>query len=236
MNREQALRKIKKCLALAASSNPNEAAVAMSQAQRLMQEHNVTMTEMELLEVSQTTSEACNVQACLWEVGLCTMINQIFGTQTISQQYMKPGSPSRALSFQKKRRMLFIGVGSSPELAAYCHDVLLRQIVKARKIYMAKLSKNCKPSTRTARGDEFAFGFVSSLHDRVVALAPNEQHSALIKSYTELHFPDLTMTKPKDRTSGQNVKSDDWVTGRIQGRAASLHAGVNGVQAQGLLS
>ena len=236
MNRDQALCKIKKCLALAASSNANEAAVAMRQAQLLMQEHSVTMTEMELLEVSRSSSEAGNFQACVWEVLLCTMINEIFGVQSISQQYFKQAPGSHASFFQKKRRMVFIGVGSGSELAAYCHDVLLRQIVKARKAYMAKLSKNCKPSTRTARGDEFAFGFVSSLRDKIAALKPSERDLALMKAYTEQHFPDLKMVDPKDRTKGQNVKSDDWMVGRIEGRSANLNAGVGGGQKQELLA
>lgn len=36
MNRDQALSKIKKCLALAASANPHEAAAGTRQAQKLM--------------------------------------------------------------------------------------------------------------------------------------------------------------------------------------------------------
>lgn len=236
MNRDQALRRIKKCLALAASSNANEAAVAMSQAQRLMQEHSVSMTEMELLEVSQASSKANNVQACIWEVTLCNMINQIFGTQSISQIYMQLATASHAWTHQKKRRVIFIGLAASAELAGYCHDVLLRQIVKGRKAYMAKLSKNCKPSTRIARGDEYAFGFVFSLRDKIAALKPSERDLSLMKAYTEQHFPDLKMVDPKDRTKGQNVKSDDWMVGRIEGRSANLNAGVGGGQKQELLA
>lgn len=236
MNREDALKKIKKCLALAASSNANEAAVAMSQAQRMMQEHGVSMTEMELLEVLQSTSQANNLRACTWEVAITVMINSIFGTQSISQLYMKLAPASHAWTHQQKRRVIFIGLGSSAELAGYCHDVLLRQIVKARKVYMAKLSKNCKPSTRIARGVEFALGFVSSLRDKIAALKPTERDLQLMKAYTEQHFPDLKIVDPKDRTKGRNVKRDDWIVGRIEGRSASLNAGVNGGQAQGLLA
>jgi hypothetical protein len=236
MNRDDALKKIKKCLALAASSNANEASVALHQAQRLMHEHSVSMTEMELLEVSQSTSQANNLRACTWEVALTAMINQIFGTQTISQIYNAIAPPSSSSFFKQKRRVVFIGLGASAELAGYCHDVLLRQIVKARKTYMAKLSKNCKPATRIARGDEFAFGFVSSMSDKITALKPSERDLPLIKAYTEERFPDLKMLDPKDRTKGQNVKRDDWMVGRIEGRSVNLNAGVGGGQKQELLA
>lgn len=45
MNREHILRKIKACLRLAASSNPNEAASALRQAQAMMRAHGITHAE-----------------------------------------------------------------------------------------------------------------------------------------------------------------------------------------------
>lgn len=53
MTRDQALRKVRACLRLAASSNPNEAASAMRQAQALMNKYGLTPDDADAAEVLQ---------------------------------------------------------------------------------------------------------------------------------------------------------------------------------------
>ena len=48
---ERVIRKIKRCLALSKSSNENEAATAMRQAQALMREYRLTEMEVHLSDV-----------------------------------------------------------------------------------------------------------------------------------------------------------------------------------------
>ena len=50
MNREDALKKIKKCLALSRSANEHEAAVALRQAQHLMREHGLREQDVSLAD------------------------------------------------------------------------------------------------------------------------------------------------------------------------------------------
>ena len=45
---QKILDKISKLLALSESDNPNEAAIALERAQKLMKEHSVTMTDVSL--------------------------------------------------------------------------------------------------------------------------------------------------------------------------------------------
>lgn len=52
MNHENILRKIQKCLALSKSANEHEASVALRQAQKLMELHNVSEEGLLLADVT----------------------------------------------------------------------------------------------------------------------------------------------------------------------------------------
>jgi len=54
---ERIIRKIKRCLALSQSSNENEAATAMRQAQSLMYEYRLTEMDVRLSEVGEVESQ-----------------------------------------------------------------------------------------------------------------------------------------------------------------------------------
>ncbi len=59
MNKERYLQKIKKLLNLGRrSTNPNEAGIAIQQAQKLMAAHNISVGDVDLLEISEFNSKA----------------------------------------------------------------------------------------------------------------------------------------------------------------------------------
>lgn len=58
MDRNKALDKIKKCLRLATSANPNEAAAAMRQAQALMRKHGIGQDDVSMADVMECTAVA----------------------------------------------------------------------------------------------------------------------------------------------------------------------------------
>ena len=58
MKNEKVLEKIKKCLRLAKSSNPHEAAAAMRQAQKLMEKYNLTERDVDLTDVEMSEHSA----------------------------------------------------------------------------------------------------------------------------------------------------------------------------------
>lgn len=83
-NKEKILNKIKKCLALSKSANPQEAAIALKQAQALMQEYNVTQTDVMFSDVQK---QASNSQATekrpQWDHYLMWVVAQAFGCKTL---------------------------------------------------------------------------------------------------------------------------------------------------------
>jgi hypothetical protein len=233
MNRDDALKKIKKCLALAKSSNPHEAAAAMRQAQKLMAEHQVTEVDVGLADVAEATVKTQLKTATKWEGTLARMIADAFGCEYfgIKSRYLTHG-----LSMATKREYVFVGMGAASQVAAYAYDVLARQCGRDRLAHIQKQPKSCKPITKTARGDEFALGWVYGVHGLVERFAGAERNQALIGQYMATKYPDLTTTKIKSRAVGRNVRYADQAAGHSAGQKAQLNRGLDGVAQQGLLT
>lgn len=231
MTRDQALDKIKKCLALAKSSNPHEAASAMRQAQKLMAEHEVSDQDITLADVSESHACARSPATNLWEVALSNLEANAFGCETycIRRAVLRGFKPVRKLDY------VFVGTGTAPEVAGYTYDVLARQCEKDRLVHIRKQPKNCKPITKTARGDEFALGWVRGVERLIERFAGTEKNELLLEQYMAEKHPNLTTAKVKDRTKGRNVSNNDRYEGLQAGRGAQLNRGVGGAAQQGLL-
>lgn len=228
MDRDQALSKIKKCLELAKSANQTEAATALRQAQALMREHGLDEQGIELASVTEHDVQAKFLPMLTWEAELISMVAEAFGCDVISTWKIigKPPFCISGLMNQKRtRHWRLIGINAAPEVAAYTFDVLGGQCVRARLAHMRKQSKNCKPATKTARGDAFALGWVRGVQALIERFANGERNQALIDAYKRERYPNLEAASPKRRDLGRNVK-DDALHGRQAARSATLHHGV----------
>lgn len=150
MTRDEALDKIKKCLALAASPEAHEAAAALRQAQKLMAQFGLSEADVTLADVAEVRQQAQNVPMVPWEVALASLVATAFGCETYTTQRPKLG---KGLQVRRLRYYVFIGVGPAPEVAGYAFDVLACQCAKDRRRHIGQQSKNCKPKTKVARGD-----------------------------------------------------------------------------------
>jgi hypothetical protein len=120
---------------------------------------------------------------------------------------------------------VFVGADGAADVAGYAFDVLLRQCKTARTAHVRKQSKNCKPSTKAARGDAFAIAWVYGVAD-VVAQFAGMDRTAAIARYMERKHPEMTNAKIRDRISGRNVKDQDREEGYEAGRKAQINRGV----------
>ncbi|MDP3652430.1 MAG: DUF2786 domain-containing protein [Rhodoferax sp.] len=233
MTRDQALSKIKKCLALAKSSNPHEAAAAMRQAQKLMAEHSLSETDITLADVLAVATPARHQTMTPWEVNLCDLIGDAFGCQ----YFCRTGRVlTKSLNVRKKMEYIFVGVGAAPQVASYTYDVLSRQCAGGRLEHIRKQPKNCKPITKTARGDEFARGWVIGVRGLIESFAGSERDQVLTEQFMATRYPALASVKVKDRTKGRNVAFNDSNQGYDAGKQAQLNRGVGGVPERGLLT
>lgn len=223
MDKQTALAKVRKCLALAGSSNPHEAARALEQARKLMQQHGLSDVDVELAEVAEKASKAATVTATNWDTALAATVARAFECKTMRST----GKLMTAdLIIKRVADWVFVGMGSAPEIAAYAYGVLARQCTKARREHMAQQPKACKPATRTARGDAFAVGWVVGCARAVGQFAGNDAADSRIAAYMAQQWPDATALKSKDRTKGRNIKPDSADAGYTLGRKAALHSAV----------
>ncbi|WP_276681209.1 DUF2786 domain-containing protein [Thalassolituus oleivorans] len=212
---KKALDKIKKCLALAKSSNANEAATAMRQAQALMREHNVTSDDVALSDVCEKTFRAGNANTPpKWHSMLVSIISDAFGVRPIFRTRGWNGCD-----------VAFIGIENQPEVAGYAYEVLFRQIKKDRAAHV-KSQTRCKPATKTRRGDLFAEAWVYAVRQLVTDFAVPPEHSALIVKYFEKNHPKLNTFTPRSHDAkGNDDRSIN--AGYRAGKSAYLNKGMN---------
>jgi hypothetical protein len=232
MDRETAIAKIKKCLALGRSANEHEAAAAMRQAQALMRLHGITDEALQLSDVSEAGAAVRSMALPVWEVRLARAVAEAFGCE----MYVQRGHRLAFESQHRRHKFQFVGMGAAAQIAAYAHDVLAGQCAKARLAHIAEQPKRCKPITKTARGDAFAAAWVYAVCDLLDRFANGERSKALLEAYMEAQHPGLTNFKPKARDVGRNVKDDSRLAGLAAGLKADLKRGLSQDAEQGLLA
>lgn len=220
MAEDRILDKIKACMELARrSTNPNEAAVALAHAQKLMAKHGISDTELELSAIGMTDANAGAYRETnpAYYHRLISLMKRAFGVKAVLGGW--PGWHNK---------VTFIGVSPNNELAAYAFAVLWPQLVKARSEFIASLSNNCKRTTKTQRGDAFAEGWCHAIYQKVQALLPNEQELELIDRAIAAKFPDLTDSKVRKVDKKRKDVDSAWSAGRIAASGVQLHTPVSG--------
>lgn len=230
MNKEKYLAKIKKLLNLAKhSTNPNEAANAMSQAQNLMREHGLTSIDIDLMEINEAGSKGApsHAQAVPKYMGLLAdIICRAFGVKcymTFKRNYYTTA----------QRQVIFYGPNERPQIAAYAFDVLSRQMMKARREYTASMRKSIKASTKIARGDTFCEGWVMGAYQVIKDFTVTDTEATLITAYHRKLQKDIGLQSGDMREAKKCRGADDAaVTGYRAGKDASLLHAVNGTDSQ----
>nr|WP_279382424.1 DUF2786 domain-containing protein [Pseudomonas sp. 21_B] len=219
VDNNRTLEKIKKCLEMAKSktSNPNEAEIALRQAHKLMELYNLEMGDV-------LASMACEVKIAAgsdgvpptWRVRLAQVCAHAFGTRVLITHGWHGGG------------FLFVGCAAAPELTGYAYEVLVRQLQKARREFLSlPKQKRCKRSTKVARGDHFANGWIDAVYEKVDEFAGVDDNVAeAIEAFMDKHHPDVETTELKRR----KLKSRDEgavSAGYMAGKSAQLHQAVS---------
>lgn len=217
MDQDRILEKIKKCLEMAKgkASNPNEAEIALRQAHKLMQVYNLEMGDvLASMACEAKVPAGCEGKPPAWRVRLARVCAHAFGTHLII-----------VLSWQEGAGFLFVGCAAAPELSGYAYQVLERQLQKARRDYLAT-QKRCKRSTKVARGDAFAHGWIEAVYEKVDQFAGVDENIAeAIQAYMAKHHPDLDDFEMKRRkVKARDESASD--AGYAAGERAQLHGGI----------
>jgi hypothetical protein len=223
MDRDTALAKIKKCLALAKSSNANEAATALRQAQKLMEQFDLNELDISLADVKEAEQPAVSNAIPQWEANLSKIVAEAFGCEV----FLKTGRKLTYIGSTKKTKdYTFVGIGPAAEVAAYAFRVLSRQCARDRQLHVAEQSKRLKPKTRTARGDAFALAWVYAVERLIERFANSERNTELLDAHMSKNYPDMGSVKPKNRHISPHVRDQSWLAGRQAGEKARLDRGI----------
>lgn len=246
---ERILDKIKKCLALAGSDNPGEAANALRQANGLMRKHGITESQVKLAEVKSVEGKAPPARDRASR--LAAMVATAFACRLIMQH------PSRGGAFE------FIGKGHCPELAHYTYSVLWRRLDMESKAFheqmlcslldprwdssaeeiaafhgvdvdhyevrhdlrrAASLKKEAAEEARKAT-TSFCEGWLYNVQQTVRHFAGHEA-DADVQDWIDAKYG-RKLKNHKSRTN-RNLDADGIQAGMDAGSRVSLHHGVNG--------
>lgn len=233
MTRDEALKKVKKCMALSRSANEHEATTALRQAQKLMAEFGLAEQDVTLADVREARVKVRSSAANAWEVTLVHLVADAFGCETFRA---RSGRYNDAGNWAVRSEWVYVGLDASADIAGYALDVLLRQCSAARLAHIAKQPKNCKPITKTARGDAFAKGWVYGVREKVEAFAQPAKSEALLLAYMERNHGQMTSSKVVDKSKRRGIDDGHVIAGIKVGRTAELNRGVGGADERRLLA
>lgn len=163
------LSKIKKCLALATSDNPNEAATAMRQARALMDKHGISTQEITMADIGESSLPSKTMardKPARWEAELAATVGKAFGCKMmVSHMVMKRGR-----GHLNEGQFIYVGLKQQAEVAAYTATVLIRKCKKARAQWISTTFEGIPvqgvPGSKrkmTRMGDAFAEGWVHAI-------------------------------------------------------------------------
>lgn len=229
-DRDKIIDKIKKCLALSASSNEHEAAAALRQATKLMEAHGISDLDVLAADAVECAIKAgAKTKPAAWEATLAKRVADAFGCRLLF---------SPVWLFEDSGKWLFIGCDPAAEIGSYAFSVLFRQCKRARAEHIKTVLKRCKAATKTRRADLFCEGWVSSVVGKINAFAGTDEQRLMIDAYMAKHHPKVGTGKTTDR-NGQRRLSDrdynDYASGIHKGKDAQLNRGVDGAEQRAAL-
>ena len=223
-DKDQIIEKIKKCLALSKSSNEHEAALAMQKAQEMMEKHSVDSIDIEISYVdAKDTEMSKTVKPPRHLALLAMMIAEVFGCHVVvAMKY----SFTKSCNLSPRNIITFIGLMQRSEIAAYAFDVLRKQLVRARKLYIKKHPQMNK-QTVTRRADLFAEAWVHGARSKVTPLFVGEREKEIIEAYKFKAYGDnIKDGELKKRKKKQRGDDDAIYEGYMNGKDADIYHGV----------
>jgi hypothetical protein len=213
VNQEQAVKKIKKCLALSESSNPHEAAIALQQAHKLMLKYGISDQNIADSEVAISHYQSRFSRPPQWLQMLVSVVATAFGTS----------------AFGDRGKVWFVGSDVGVELSTYTAEVLVRaaELDRARYLkndYLKMRERGATESKRIA-GGSFLFGWVCAVGKTVREFASplsdeiRHQHKRAIEN--ALDAATKASRKPSVRADHHHASA-----GVAAGSKVKLHNGI----------
>ena len=221
--RARALERVKKCFALAKSSNAHEAEAAMRQAQKLMDKFKFEMGDVHASQAEEFHLKISQAQGkpSRWIRLLGVTVSKAFGCIN----FYSFGGLGQTL--------IFIGDTGTAEMAAYAYEVLVRQLKASRKAYLSEFEFSSASAKRKA-GDLYAESWISSVAKRVEEFAGvTEEVERAINAYVQKSYPDVKVGRMNRRKVSPS-EYHAYQQGLEDGAAASLYTPMGHDQVQAI--
>ncbi|HEY6527104.1 MAG TPA: DUF2786 domain-containing protein [Cellvibrionaceae bacterium] len=217
-DKNAAIEKIKKCLALAGSDNPHEAAAAMRQAKKLMALHGLEGVHDDFFTLAQERVTTKYRRTPLWFRRLGAVVARAFGCSF----------------YWAFKQVIFIGPSSAPEIAGYCFEVALNNVEARKKLYLGKVAY-VNAATKRSAGEYFCTGFVFGVFDVVNQFATGLSDEAAIahRGYLE-RSSGFEVSARKKKAAVFKVNSAS-IAGFKNGKEVQLHQPVSSRQKAAVL-
>lgn len=189
MEKQKIISKIHKCLRLAESGNPNEAASALRQAHGLMRKYGISQTDVQASDIRESSATSGGYyNPPYWAVALAELVAEAFDC--------RPYLARREASHPQFR---FIGVEQSAMVAAYSFSVLYRQLRLARREYMRSLGLEDRQEARR-RGNVFAQAWLYRIARVVADFVGNPARRSAVDDYVQANYGDTAAEVLPDPT------------------------------------
>ena len=220
MDRETAIRKVLRCLRLAGSSNPHEAAAALRQGRALMAEYGLTEVDAFASEVGRADAKTRARGAYLpTSLGmLVLLVSSGYGCEAVVARTVFGGGAGSTV-------VRFYGMGSFPRIAAYAFEVLRRQLEADKAQHTARVRKR---ANREARGEAFAQGWVLAIKRLFPAAELSAEHATAIEAAAKAASDPGGVHQSRDLTKRGKVRGGDRFAGYAKGLDARVHDGLDG--------
>lgn len=219
MSNDKVLDKIKKCLALAASPNSNEAATALRQAQKLMAKHGITETTIADSSIAEGQIHLKSAKRMsIEETWLLSICMSVFGV--------------KVLRAKGDLHVRIFGEKDAIEVCKYAYDVLNTQLTYATEKMRTelKLQGNSGGELRRKLGT-YRKGWLSEVNDKVEKLHDPKMEESIDRVMRAA----VGNVKLKSKTTRYSVNHEDanvYEKGRRDGEKASLNRAMSGSQQQ----
>lgn len=209
------LEKIKKCLALGKSSNANEAAAALRQAQKLMAKHGITEEELEILGYGQEDVDMpvqANKTLPLYISYFLDLIMHAFGVRAIVGRTVRQSDASYTISY--------LGARGRVMMAAYAHTVCWRSMTTSWTAFLAE-----NPWLRGQRGSRTGFylGWIEEVKSKVEEIGFTDED----QRRTDIMLEKAGRKLVKTKTVGMRVGISAERAGTEAGKSFSIHRPMN---------
>ncbi|MEO0337600.1 MAG: DUF2786 domain-containing protein [Bacteroidota bacterium] len=230
MDIDKIKRKIGKLLRLAKSDNPNESALALLKAKRLMDDYHISEQDVVDQEIREAAAKVKGTLSTpLYTINLASMIADLFRCKIYKKSTREMIMVDGLYDVKIRSKIVFVGMNVDAELAKYTFDILNRKLMKSRTQYI-KNSRIRIKRNKTARADAYALGWVQGVAANIKHLVPAKTEQ--VKSYELMIINQLDLYLKQKNLEPQEVKAgkindQDFSKGYVDGSKEQVHKAMN---------